>query len=81
MVFKEVKHLFSWFGIPLTVWLLSGCATISQSTQAVGTSQPSQIIEFYDASGRHLGYGKVQGGAVEFFNVDGSRRGFGKAGR
>lgn len=44
-----------------------------------GTS--SQTTEYYDASGRHVGYGKVQGGAVEFFNPDGSRAGFGKAGR
>jgi len=41
-------------------------------------SAPSQTIEFYDAAGRHLGYGKVQGGAVEFFNADSSRAGFGK---
>lgn len=41
----------------------------------------SQTIEFYDSSGRHLGYGKVQGGAVDFFNLDSSRAGFGKGGR
>ena len=43
--------------------------------------QPSQTIEFYDASGRHTGYGKVQGGTVELFNADSSRTGFGKTGR
>ena len=43
--------------------------------------QPSQTIEFYDASGRHTGYGKVQGGTVELFNADSSRAGFGKTGR
>ncbi|PTL37268.1 hypothetical protein CLG94_00020 [Candidatus Methylomirabilis limnetica] len=40
---------------------------------------PSQTIEFYDAGGRHVGYGKVQGGTAEFFNADGSRAGFGKS--
>jgi len=44
-------------------------------------SAPSQTIEFYDASGKHVGYGKVQGGTAEFFNADGSRTGFGKVGR
>lgn len=41
-------------------------------------SAPSQTIEFYDASGKHVGYGKVQGGTVEFFNTDSSRAGFGR---
>lgn len=44
-------------------------------------SAPSQTIEFFDAGGRHLGYGKVQGGTVEFFNADSSRAGFGRLGR
>ena len=44
-------------------------------------SAPSQTIEFYDASGKHVGYGKVQGGTAEFFNTDGSRAGFGRLGR
>lgn len=44
-------------------------------------SAPSQTIEFYDAGGKHLGYGKVQGGTAEFFNADGSRVGFSKVGR
>lgn len=42
---------------------------------------PSQTIEVYDAGGKHVGYGKVQGGTAEFFNVDGSRAGSGKVGR
>ncbi|MBI2884185.1 MAG: DUF4236 domain-containing protein [Candidatus Methylomirabilis oxyfera] len=46
---------------------------------ASGTS--SQTIEFRDASGRNVGYGRVQGGTVEFFNPDSSRAGFGKVGR
>lgn len=41
-------------------------------------SAPSQTIEFYDASGRHLGYGMNRGGSVEFFNTDSSRAGFGR---
>ncbi|MDE2181012.1 MAG: hypothetical protein KGJ40_09230 [candidate division NC10 bacterium] len=44
-------------------------------------SAPSQTIEFYDTGGKHVGYGKVQGGTAEFFNADGSRAGFGKVGR
>ncbi|MDE2483854.1 MAG: hypothetical protein KGL32_01210 [candidate division NC10 bacterium] len=44
-------------------------------------SGPSQTIEFRDASGRNVGYGKVQGGTVEFFNPDSSRAGFGRLGR
>jgi hypothetical protein len=44
-------------------------------------SGPSQTIEFRDASGRSMGYGRVQGGTVEFFNPDSSRSGSGKVGR
>jgi hypothetical protein len=44
-------------------------------------SAPSQTIEVFDASGRHVGYGKVQGGTVEFFNANSSRAGFGRLGR
>ncbi len=43
--------------------------------------QGSQTIDLFDASGRHLGYGKVQDGTVEFFNADSSRAGFGRLGR
>jgi len=38
----------------------------------------SQTIEFYDASGQHLGYGVRSGGAVNFYGPDGSRLGYGK---
>ena len=48
------------------------------STSGAG---PSQTIEFRDASGRNVGYGRVQGGSIEFFNPDSSRSGFGKVGR
>lgn len=49
--------------------------------QVQGGAEPSQTIEFYDAGGRRLGYGKVQGGTVELFNADSSRAGFGRIGR
>lgn len=65
----------------LALWWLSGCAAVPPSTQAVGTYQPSQTIELYDAGGRHIGYGKVQGGSIELFNPDSSRAGSGKIGR
>lgn len=68
-------------GLLLALWWLSGCATVPQSGQAVGTYQPSQTIELYDAAGRHTGYGKVQGGSIELFNPDSSRAGSGKIGR
>lgn len=51
------------------------------SAQVPASSAPSQTIEFYDASGKHVGYGKVQGGTAEYFNADGSRAGFGRVGR
>ena len=46
--------------------------------QVAPSGQPSQTIEFYDVSGRHTDYGKVQGGTVDLFNADSSRAGFGK---
>lgn len=45
-----------------------------------GSASSQQTIEFRDASGRNVGYGKVQGGTVEFFNSDSSRAGYGKIG-
>lgn len=44
-------------------------------------SAPSQTVEFYDAGGRHLGYGKVQGGSIELFNASGVRAGYGRLSR
>jgi len=81
-----IRRSWSWvwlllIGLLFAVWWLSGCATVPQSTQAVGPYQPSQTIELYDAAGRRTGYGKVQGGSIELFNPDGSRAGFGKVGR
>ena len=81
----------------LVAWFLAGCGFTDWRDQMyrdvmegrfrvdpsqVGSGgQPSQTIEFYDAAGRHTGYGKVQGGTVELFNADSSRAGFGKVGR
>lgn len=79
------------------IYLLSGCDFAQWRDQAlrdvaegrwhvndeqVPAGGPlSQTIETYDASGKHLGYGKVQGGTAEFFNADSSRAGFGRTGR
>jgi hypothetical protein len=76
------------------IYLLSGCGFAQWRDQALrdvaegrwhvipeqvpAGGAPSQTIEFYDASGRHLGYGRIQGGGVEFYNMDGSRAGFGR---
>ena len=81
----SVRRSWRWgwlllIGALLVVWWLSGC--VATPAGYVGTSwQPSQTIELYDAAGRHVGYGKVQGGAVELFNRDSSRAGFGKVWR
>jgi hypothetical protein len=45
------------------------------------SSGPSQTIEFYDAGGRHTGYGVIRGGSIDLYNVDGSRAGYGRTGR
>ena len=66
-------------GLLLAAWLVSGC--VAAPGGYVGTGGQPSTIEFYDASGRHTGYGKIQGGSVELFNPDSSRRGFGKTGR
>ena len=81
----------------LSAWLVAGCGFTGWREQMyrdvmagrlqvdpsqVGPSgQPSQTIELYDASGRHTGYGRVQGGTVDLFNADSSRAGFGRRGR
>lgn len=41
-------------------------------------SGPSQTIEFRDAAGRNVGYGRVQGGTVNIYGPDGSRVGYGR---
>ena len=64
--------------VMICVWL-AGCAAQPWHSDPIGsTGQPSQTIEFYDASGRHTGYGRVQGGTVDLFNADSSRRGYGR---
>ena len=79
------------------IYLLAGCGFAQWRDQALrevaegrwhvnpeqipASGTPSQTIEFRDASGRNVGYGKVQGGTAEFFNADSSRAGFGRTGR
>ena len=79
-----VRRSWAWgwallIGLLLAAWLVSGC--VAAPGGYVGTGGQPSTIEFYDASGRHTGYGKIQGGSVELFNPDSSRRGFGKIGR
>ena len=64
----------------LAMWWLSGCVATPAGYVGSG-GQPPQTIELYDAAGRRVGYGKVQGGTVELFNHDSSRAGSGKVGR
>ncbi|MDE2058749.1 MAG: DUF4236 domain-containing protein [candidate division NC10 bacterium] len=39
---------------------------------------PSQTTEFYDASGRHVGYGVMSDGAMNLYGLEGSRLGSGR---
>lgn len=41
----------------------------------------SETIEFYDAGGRHTGYGVIRGGSIDLYHADGSRAGYGRAWR
>jgi hypothetical protein len=82
--------------ILLTLWL-SGCGfparrdqTLRDVAEARWHVDPAQVspgrassqtIEFFDASGRHTGYGILRGGTIERFNIDGSRAGFGRSRR
>lgn len=69
MLCKRI-HLGKFLCLALAIWWLSGCATVPQSTQAVGIYQSSQTIELYNPDGTWASHGKVQGGSVEFFNPD-----------
>ena len=63
----------------LVVFLFSGCAAQTWPDQSVrSVSTPPQTIELFNADGRHVGYGKVQGGTVDLFNADSSRAGHGR---
>lgn len=57
---------------------LAACAPLPGTQIGYGTSSPSQTIELYDASGKHIGYGKAQGGTVELYTPSGTRLGYGK---
>lgn len=61
----------------LSVALLSSACAHPVSPASYGGGAPTQTLELYDASGRHIGYGKVQGGTLELYKPDGSRTGYG----
>ena len=50
---------------------------IHPSETGGGSMTPSQTIEFYDAGGKHVGYGVYRGGTLDIYNADGSRAGYG----
>lgn len=57
--------------------LLTAC-TYPIRPEPISPGRPAvQTFELYDASGRHIGYGKVQGGTLELYKPDGSRAGYG----
>ena len=56
--------------------LMEGRLKIDYSRVGSGGS-PSQTIEFYDAGGKHVGYGVYRGGTLDIYNADGSRAGYG----
>jgi len=60
--------------------LMEGRLKIDYSRVGSGGS-PSQTIEFYDAGGKHIGYGVYRGGTVDIYNADGSRAGYGSTKR
>lgn len=47
-------------------------------SQVPAGGAPSQAFEFYNAAGRHLGYGTSSGGSVNVYGPDGSRLGYGR---
>lgn len=61
----------------LSVALLSSACAYPVNQANYGSMPAAQTIELYDASGRHIGYGKVQGGTLELYKPDGSRTGYG----
>jgi len=57
--------------------LLAGRLQLDYSQISQGAS-PSSYLDFYDRSGRRLGYGIVRGGLVDVYGADGSRLGYGR---
>ncbi|GEM_PF-3565277 len=66
-----------WLLLSVSVALLSSACAYPVSSASYGGRPPAQTIELYDASRRHIGYGKVQGGTLELYKPDGSRAGYG----
>ena len=60
--------------------LMEGRLKIDYSRVGSGGS-PSQTIEFYDAGGKHIGYGVIRGGTVDVYKANGSRAGYGSVTR
>ena len=60
---------------------LASCASPLRMTGYGSGGTPTQSIEMYDASGKHVGYGKIQNGTVELYKPNSSRMGYGKTGR
>ncbi len=58
--------------------VVEGCWHANPGQIPASSSGPSQTVEFYNASGRHVGYGVIGGETVDFYRADGSRAGYGK---
>jgi len=54
---------------------------IHPSETGGGGGTPSQTIEFYDAGGKHIGYGVYRGGTLDIYKADGTRAGYGSTKR
>jgi len=57
--------------------LLAGRLHLDYSQVGPGGS-PSSYVDFYDRSGRRLGYGVVREGGMDVYGADGSRLGYGR---
>jgi len=57
--------------------LMAGRLKLDYSQVSPGGS-PSSSLDFYDPSGRRLGYGVMRGGSIDLYNADGSRAGYGR---
>lgn len=57
--------------------LMAGRLQLDHAQVSPGGS-PSSYLDFYDHSGRHLGYWIVREGYVDVYGADGSRVGYGR---
>jgi len=69
---------------PFPIWrdqtyqdLLAGRLQLDHAQISPGGS-PSSYMDFYDRSGRRLGYGIVREGGMDVYGADGSRGGYGR---